>query len=391
MRARSLALPLVAFAALLVLAALIGAAPTSSAEESPRAGAAQDPSQADCTPLDDAALVAQVLGAPVAQPTLDAATAQMAQRHVGTIVLLGGAIRDAGQVRGLIADLNASGPPGLAPLIAVDEEGGRVARFGRAGVTVHLPSARTQAETSSTADVRLQALGLGQQLAALGVDYNLAPVLDLSGGPAGGIIGDRSYSLDPVLAGEYGDAFAAGMREAGVATSAKHFPDHGLTTVDTHTDVATAEASLQQLRDVHLQPYHRALPELDSIMLSHLRIDALDPQLPVSLSAPAIRFLRDELGYDRVVVTDDLSMRAVAAVANQETAALMAITAGADLALVGSVPAAQAAHTRILQALHAGELSALRLHRAASRVLHLKGVDGPTAACLVGRTHYVRR
>lgn len=354
-----------------------------------------------CTPLDDAGLVAQVLGAPISTPVMTEAVATMAAEHVGTVVLLGGAIESAEQVRRLTDQIDWWSPLGVPALVAVDEEGGRVARFGRAGVTVHLPSARAQAAGGTVEDVRAGAAALGGQLASLGVDHNLAPVLDLFAGEANGIVGDRSFSADPAAAGAYGGAFAAGMGDAGLTTSAKHFPDHGLSTTDTHTDVAVVEVSLDTLRGMHLEPYRLVLDEVDSVMLSHLRIPDLDPDLPVSLSPAAVAFLRDELArpsdgfpdgrpYDGVVVTDDLSMQAVAAVADQPTAALLAVDAGADLALVGSVEAAGQAHARLLSALGEGALSRHRLVEAAVRVLRLKGLEGRTISCLVGPTHYTR-
>lgn len=362
-----------------------------------RSGAPAAAQQTGCARLTDGQLTAQVLGAPLNQPSSSPAVDQMVAEHAGTVVLLGGAIQTAAQVRGLIAHLDGAATQTAAPLVAVDEEGGRVARFGRAGVTVHLPSARVQAAEGSPAQVQQQAAGLAAQLAALGVDYNLAPVLDLSDAAADTIIGDRSFSPDPVAAGDYGAAFAAGMGDAGIRTAAKHFPDHGLTGTDTHTDVAVVDVGLDALRAVHVEPYRRALRHIDSVMLSHLRITALDADLPASLSPGVVAFLRTELAdpatgrpYDGVVVTDDLSMQAVAAVADQPTAAVRALAAGADLALVGSPSAAADAHARLRDAVATGELSRDRLSQAARRVLLLKGMDPTTVSCLVGPSHYVR-
>lgn len=340
--------------------------------------------------LSDPQLVAQVLGAPLRTPTMTPEVADLAAQRVGTVVLLGDAIQSAAQVDALLADLDAVAPAGLPPIVAVDEEGGRVARFGRGGVATHLPSARSQAAAGSPEAVRDAAAGLGAQLAARGVDLNLAPVLDLSAAEAGTIIGDRSFSADPALAGAYGGAFAEGMRQSGVRTSAKHFPDHGLTTTDTHSSVVVVDVTVEALRGAHLEPYRIALPHLDSIMLSHLRIPALDPDLPVSLSPAAVAFLRAELAFDGVVVTDDLSMQAVAAVADQPTAALLAIRAGADLALAGTVEGAGAAHERLLAALDTGELPSSRLREAVVRVLRLRGVTPGQIACMVGPMHYSR-
>lgn len=361
-------------------AVLLTAALVASVTPPPVAASAT----AACEPLTDAQLVAQVIGAPLREPAATPAALELAAEHAGTVVLLGDAITSADQVRGLIGALDAAAPPGLPPLIAVDEEGGRVARFGRSGVTTHLPSAREQARTSSPEDVRASAVGLGAEMAALGVDWDLAPVLDLTDADASGVIGDRSYGTDPATAGSYAAAFAGGLREAGLVTSGKHFPDHGLTTVDTHRAVAHVDVSLAALRDHHLVPYRVALAELDSIMLSHLRVSSLDPDLPASLSAVAVDFLREELGFDRAIVTDDLSMRAVASVADQPTAAVMALTAGADVLLLGTPQSAADAHAALLRALDDGTLSKERLRQAVRRALALKGVEGAAATCMLG-------
>ncbi|HUG85417.1 MAG TPA: glycoside hydrolase family 3 N-terminal domain-containing protein, partial [Euzebya sp.] len=151
------------------------------------------------------------------------------------------------------------------------------------------------------------------------------------------------------------------------------------------------------LRAVHLEPYRRALAQVDSVMMSHLRVAAIDPDLPASVSPAVVGFLRTQLAdpatgrpYDGVVLTDDLSMQAVAAVADQPTAVVMALSAGVDLALVGSPDAAEAAHARVLEALARGEVSRNRLRQAAERVLLLKGVQPTQVTCLVGATHYAR-
>ena len=363
----------------LLTAMAVPAAPATADARQGSAGVGEG-----CTPLTDSQQVAQVIGAPLREPQVTAAATRLAAAHAGTVVLLGAAIETADQVRGLVDALDAAAPPGLPPLIAVDEEGGRVARFGRAGLAPHLPSARQQAATSTPAEVQSAATDLGAQLSALGVDWDLAPVLDLTTAPADTVIGDRSYSADPAVAGAYATAFAAGLRDAGLVTNGKHFPDHGLTTVDTHRAVAEVTVDRATLSAHHLAPYRMALPELDSIMLSHLRVSSLDPDLPASISADAVDFLRSELGWHGPLVTDDLSMQAVAAVADQPTAALMALQAGLDVLLVGTPESAEAVHGRLLAALAGGELPRERLRQAVRQALTLKGVEGPLATCLLG-------
>ena len=377
--------------AVLTVLALVTGLPTPGSASGSSASGSSGPAwsagpsgDGTCQPLSTAQLVAQVIGAPLRSPTADATATTLAAEHAGTVVLLGDAITSAEQVRGLVDTLDASAPAGLPPLIAVDEEGGRVARFGRAGVTVRLPSARQQAAMWSPDELRGRAAELGRQMADLGVDWDLAPVLDLTDAPADTVIGDRSFGTDPSVVGAYGGAFAAGLRDAGLVTNGKHFPDHGLTTVDTHRAVASVEVSREALRQRHLTPYRLADEQLDSIMLSHLRVSSLDPSLPASLSSVAVDFLRDELDWDRALVTDDLSMQAVASVADQPTAALMALQAGVDVLLLGTPDSAAAAHARILSAVDQGALPVERLRQAVRRALALKGIEGAAASCLLG-------
>ena len=336
-----------------------------------------------CTPLTPRQLVGQVLGTAVGHPDPDAAGARTTVGEgLGTVVLLGGAVTSAEQVRALTATLRDAAPAGL--LVAVDEEGGRVARFGRAGLVPHLPSARAMAATMTPDQVRGAAAELARQLAGLGVDWDLAPVLDLSADPATTVIGDRSFSADPAVAGAHATAFAAGLRDGGLLTAGKHFPDHGLTTIDSHTARPVVDVDPDRLVDHHLAPYRQAAAHLDAVMLSHLLVPALDPHRVVSQSPAAIALLRDELGHDGLVVTDDLSMQAVAADTPQPEAALRALQAGADLALVGDLGVVPAAADRLLAAWRDGTLPADRLLEAARRVLTAKGHPPAHTTCLLG-------
>jgi beta-N-acetylhexosaminidase len=348
--------------------------------------------QAGCRPLDVAGLAAQVIGTPVRTTAVDEPLRVALAEQAGTAVLFGAAIESAEQVRALVVAMDDAAPDGLPPLVAVDEEGGRVARLGRAGLVPHLPAARDLAAAGTPEDTRAAAAGLGRAMAALGIDLDLAPVLDLTVAPDDTIIGDRSFSGEAAVAGDHAAAFAAGLHDGGVATTGKHFPDHGLTTTDTHTAGAVVDITAEQLAGPHLEPYRRALPHLDAIMLSHLTVTGLDADRPVSLSAAAVAFLRQQLAvdgrpWDGVVVTDDLSMQAVADVADQPAAAVLAVAAGADLVLVGDVAADPAGPAALASPAGAGTIAASRVREAADRVLALKGRP---ASCAPAPGHYGR-
>lgn len=340
------------------------------------------PAVPGCAPLTPRQRVAQTVGAPLPGPEADAASRALVAEHAGTVVLLGRSIATAEQVRGLIAALRAEAPARL--LVAVDEEGGRVARFGRAGLAPHLPSARQQAATRSPEQVRALAAQLAAALRGLGVDWNLAPVLDVTDAAAGSVIGDRSYSPDPGVAGSYAAAFAAGLHDGGLLTAGKHAPGHGRTAVDSHLHRPVVDAAVADLARHDLAAYTAALPHLDALMLAHLLVPALDPERPTSLSPAAVRLVRDTLGFDGALVTDDLSMRAITVDTTQPDAALAAVAAGADLALVGDAVAAAAATDRITAAVAAGDLPRTRVQEAVRRVLALKGYAPAEATCLLG-------
>lgn len=267
---------------------------------------------------------------------------------------------------------------GRIPLIfAVDEEGGRVQRL--AGVLGRLPTALAQAERPPH-DVAEQAERHGRAMAELGFTMNFAPVVDVGGGEG---IGDRSFGDDPAIVTTYGMATASGLSAGGVVPVVKHFPGHGGAEVDTHEELATT-APLATLRERDLIPFAAVIGSTDAaVMVGHLSVPGLTGGMPASLSPEAIGgLLRDELGHSGLVVTDSLIMGAIRSRWSVSEAALLAVGAGADLALVGGLEDAAASFTEFELAVAEGRLSLERLDDAATNVLRAKGVF---ACTLVGR------
>ncbi|WP_428120094.1 glycoside hydrolase family 3 protein [Candidatus Poriferisodalis sp.] len=267
---------------------------------------------------------------------------------------------------------------GRIPLIfAVDEEGGRVQRL--AAVIGRLPSAEAQA-ARPPGDVAEQAERHGRAMAELGFTMNFAPVVDVGAGEG---IGDRSFSNDPATVTAYGMATVSGLSAGGVVPVVKHFPGHGGATADTHEGMATT-APLAALRERDLIPFAAVVGSSDAaVMVGHLNVPGLTGGLPASLSSEAIDgLLRDELGHSGLVVTDSLIMGAIRERWSVSEAALLAVTAGADLALVGGLEDAAAAFSEIEFAVAEGRLGLGRLDDAATNVLRAKGVF---ACSLVGR------
>ena len=329
----------------------------------------------------------------VAVPVLGgnpAAVSVALHQSAGAILLLGNLPGRAQLQANLKPAAEAS--PGPAPMVMVDEEGGDVQRLG--ADVPSLPSPRQMAATLSPAAVQQLARTVGTQMRSLGVTVDLAPVLDLDGGPALSATdadGPRSFSTDPVVAARYGLAFASGLQSAGVLGVAKHFPGLGGATSNTDYGPA-ATPPLSHLEVAGLLPFEQAASSgIRAVMIANATVPGLTAQ-PASVSASVITgWLRDRLHFSGLVMTDSLSAGAVAAAGyTVASAAVAAIEAGADLVLFGSTltaadsallaPAPLAATTAgvvsaITAAVSSGALPATRLDQAALDVIQAKGVD----------------
>lgn len=267
---------------------------------------------------------------------------------------------------------------GRIPLIfAVDEEGGRVQRL--AAVLGRLPSAAAQTAKSPD-EVAEAAADHARKMSELGFTMNFAPVIDVGAGEG---IGDRSFGNDPATVTEYGMATVEGLSAGGVVPVVKHFPGHGAATADTHDRLAST-TPLDGLRQRDLIPFAAVVGATDAaVMVGHLQVPGLTGDMPASLSPAAIDgVLRNELGHSGLIVTDSLVMGAIRSQWSVSEAALLAVVAGADLALVGGLEDAAAAFSEIETAVAEGRLSLERLDDAATNVFRSKGLY---ACTLVGR------
>ena len=277
------------------------------------------------------------------------------------------------QVARLTRDLRAAAGD-RAIVIGVDQEGGRVTRLGPAH---GFPAVASEAEigAGTTAAARTWAAGIAATLAAAGIDLNIAPVVDLDVNPASPAIGalDRSFSADPDVVVRMATIEVAAHRAAGVRTTLKHFPGIGSSTAN--TDTAFVDVTKTWAR-VELEPFRRlvATGDADAIMVGHVLNGQLDPDLPASLSPAVVSaLLRGTLGWDGVVVTDDLQATAVLDAYGLEEAALLAIDAGDDLLLVANQQAYEPDVVgRIVEAVAdavgQGRLAESRIHASLARV-----------------------
>jgi beta-N-acetylhexosaminidase len=250
-------------------------------------------------------------------------------------------------------------------LIAIDEEGGRVQRIEK--VYGSIPSAASQGPTTS--DIERLGVDRGRQLQASGINMDFAPVVDLRRAASESVIGDRAYGDDARTVSERGGAFAAGLRNAGVIPTLKHFPGHG-SAGDSHRGSVRSEP-FDALRSSDLVPFSELsrAPGV-AVMVGHLDVPGLtEPDTPASLSSAAYRLLRSEIGFDGLAVTDDLSgMLAVRNRMAAPEAGTLAVTAGADLALMQTSKYYDATVAAIVSAVEKGRLPESRLDEAVRRI-----------------------
>ncbi|TLM86940.1 glycoside hydrolase family 3 N-terminal domain-containing protein [Pseudarthrobacter sp. NamE5] len=249
-------------------------------------------------------------------------------------------------------------------IIAVDQEGGQVARLGPP--LTEWPTPMSYGAAGSGPLAREAGQGLAAELVPLGFNVDFAPDTDVTSGPKDVTIGARSLSSDPGAAAALGVSFSEGMLTAGVLPTVKHFPGHGSMTVDSHLSLPTQTATVAELSARDWKPFQAAATAgLPMVMTGHIAVPALEPGVPASLSAPTYDALR-ALGFKGVAVTDALNMGAVTKQYPGGTAAVMALAAGADLLLM---PAdVDQAHAAIVHAVATGGLPPERLDEAARRV-----------------------
>jgi len=261
----------------------------------------------------------------------------------------------------------------LPLLIAVDQEGGRVARL-KSPFTA-FPSAARLARAGSEQRVHEVGRAIALELRAVGITMNMAPVLDVLTNPANPVIGDRAYGSDPVTVARLGAAFIRGTHAAGVLATGKHFPGHGDTALDSHVARPVSDRSLAQMDACELLPFRAAIHAgLGALMTAHVRYPAWDPAYPATLSRAILTgVLRGQLGFAGAIVTDDLGMQGVADAFPWEEVPPRALQAGADLLLVCHHRQRQEqAYTEVLRAVHEGELCETRVEEACARVRALQ-------------------
>lgn len=258
----------------------------------------------------------------------------------------------------------------ILPFVAIDQEGGRVSRIPFA---TRPPDAR---RLGSLTPQNIQKIGsiVGRELSALGFNLNLAPVMDVDTCEKNPVIGNRSFSRNPYTVADAGSAYISGLRSSGVAATAKHFPGHGETSVDSHFSLPVVNLAADRIRTVELIPFKAAIQAgADFIMIAHVSYPNLDhrPNRPASLSSPIVtELLRNELGYRGVILTDAMNMRSITKHRASAQAVKAAFLAGNDIILMpDNLPAA---FHSLLSTIRRGEIPTDRLDESVRRILSLK-------------------
>ncbi|MFJ9018515.1 glycoside hydrolase family 3 protein [Streptomyces sp. NPDC102259] len=281
-------------------------------------------------------------------------------------------------------------PRGLPVLISTDQEHGAVCRVGRPATL--FPGAMAIGAGGSHADARTLGRLAGRELRAMGIRQNYSPVADVNVNPANPVIGVRSFGADPEAVAALVAAEAEGYRTAGVAATAKHFPGHGDTTVDSHTGFPVITHSREEWETLDAVPFRAAIAAgVDSLMTAHILVPSLDDSGdPATLSRPIVTgLLREKLGYDGVVITDALDMAGVRTKYGDARVPVLALKAGVDQLL--NAPDLDVAWHAVLKAVQDGELTEDRLDVSVLRILRLKArlglLDEPYVSTAdVGRT-----
>lgn len=300
----------------------------------------------------------------------EALKATLQQYHIGGVVLFGENIDTKEQTKQLIEEIRNSSE--IPIFIGIDEEGGSVSRLHFSGKldVADIPSAEEIGNTNDTTVAYQAGKTIAQELKELGFDVDFAPVADIRENAENTVIGNRAFSNDPQKAADMAVAFSQGLQQEGISAAAKHFPGHGNTIEDSHEGMAVSKDTLEEMEQKQWIPFQKVIEnDIDFIMAGHINTpNATTDGLPASLSYQMLtEQLRNHLGFEGIIITDALDM---AAVTKYENAPLMAIQAGADMALMPVD--IEKAHTDILTALKQGTLSEDTLNEKVKRILSLK-------------------
>jgi beta-N-acetylhexosaminidase len=301
----------------------------------------------------------------------------IAEYHLGGVIYFKRNVQSPKQIAELSNELQFSCRPKECPglFVSIDHEGGKVNRlskpFTKFAGNDHLGDLGSAKIAFDFGQV------LAKELKSVGININYAPVVDVNSNPDSPVIKDRAFSNDPELCGKMGSAVSRGIQKGGVMAVAKHFPGHGDTKEDSHYALARVDKSIEELEKLELIPFRRVIrSRVEAIMTAHILNPKLDPEFPATLSEATINgLLRTELRFSRLVISDDLEMKAISDHYGAEDAAVKSIKAGCDLLIYrgdNGLPLAQI--EAIEKAIESGEIPMETFEKALKRIESAKAV-----------------
>jgi len=301
----------------------------------------------------------------------------LVKNDVAGIILFSRNIESPKQVHELnqeIQSLSKLTPSKLPFFISVDMEGGRVARLKKP--FTEWPPLKKLGDIDSTTLAFKFAETMGHELSSFGFNIDYAPCIDILTNPQNILIGDRSLSTDPEQVAKLSSAIVRGYVKSNIIACAKHFPGHGNTLIDSHEDLPVEEtADLQRLSSVELVPFKKVFrARLDLLMTAHIKFPLIDPEWPVTFSEIFLKkILREDLGYKKILITDDLDMKALSKYYAEDFIPVRALQAGADMILYCNDPSKPPMALEAVQkAIVDGQLNPQELQQKYQRVVELK-------------------
>ncbi len=297
-------------------------------------------------------------------------------RRIGGVILFERNFETPDQLTRLIADMQALAletPPHTPLFVSVDQEGGRVSRLGPPFTRFPHPCCLGKARSESLAE--RFAVALGKELAAVGINMDYAPILDVNTNPENPIIGVRALSDDPQWAGRLAVAFMRGFKEAGILPVGKHFPGHGDTSQDSHLTLPSVDKKAADLESVELVPFGLAVQGgLEILMTAHVMYPGWDEKRPATFSPTILNdILRKKLGFAGLLISDDLEMKAVEDNLPFDSYPALGVEAGIDLFLIcHSLPKTCALQDRMIQDVQSGRIPQAKIASSVEKILALK-------------------
>lgn len=294
--------------------------------------------------------------------------------HVGGLILYGRNVESAQQLTDLTNGLKALAGDGIPLFLSTDQEGGMVERMP--------PEIQKLPNAYDVSAPAAFGAALGTECAAFGLNTDFAPSLDIWSNPNNTVIGRRAFGSDAETVTQRGLACLTAMEESGIIPVVKHFPGHGDTDTDSHVGLPVVDKTREELLEMELLPFQAAIDAgAPAVMVGHILMTQIDPDKPATLSSEVVTgLLREELGFDEVVFTDDLTMGAITQNYGLGEAAVLAVEAGCDVLLVcheaGSV---DQVYTALLDAVDTGRITEDRLDQSVRRILTLKQDYGLTS------------